>query len=43
MSEEIIGILILLDENYLRVNLSKEEYSEMINNLRDYLEEQVEL
>jgi len=42
-SEEMTGFLKLLDENYLRVTFSDEEYSEMMDNLRDYLDEQVEL
>lgn len=42
MSEEIAGFLKLLDENYLKVTFSNEEYSQMIGNLRDYLDEQVE-
>ena len=43
MPEEISGLLKLLDEHYLRITLSDEEYSEMIANLRDYLDEQVEI
>ena len=40
MSEEMTGLLKLLDENYLKVTFSDEEYSEMINELKDFLEEQ---
>ncbi len=40
MSEEMTGFLKLLDENYLKVTFSDEEYSEMINELKDFLEEQ---
>ena len=37
---ELLGLLKILDENYLKVNLDNDEYKEMINNLREYLEEQ---
>jgi len=40
VNSELDGLLKILDDNYLKVNLDIDEYSEMINALREYLEEQ---
>jgi hypothetical protein len=40
ISSEITELLRFLDDNYLKANLDKQEYAEMINELKDLLEEQ---
>ena len=40
---EITELLRLLDDNYLKAILNRQEYIEMINELKDFLEEQSEI
>lgn len=43
MSTEITELLRLVDDNYLKAILNRQEYTDMINELKDFLEEQSEI
>jgi hypothetical protein len=43
LPEEVTELLRLLDDNYLKVTLNRREYTQMIKELKDFLDEQSEI